>query len=353
MKILFSGGGTMGSVSPLIAVYEKIKKDNPQTEFLFIGSESGPEKKAVESYKIPFKKISSGKLRRYFSWDNFVDPFKIIWGFFQVILIIIKFKPNVVMIAGSFIGVPVAWAAYLLRVPVLIHQQDIIAGLANKMMANFSKKITISYEPSLNDFSSAKTILTGNPVREEFYVCHPKKGRDVFGLKEDLPVLLILGGGTGSQVLNELVEKSLNDLLQFCQIIHITGRDKKINLQAENYHQFEFLTHEMTDAICAADLVVTRAGMSTLSELVILAKSTIIIPLPESHQEYNAAYFQKNNAAIVLSQPSLNSETLISAVRELFFEKYKKDNLSRNISKIMDFYGAQKVAKELLALAKK
>lgn len=353
MKILFTGGGTMGSVSPLIAVYEKIKKDNPKTEFLFIGSADGPEKKAVESYKIPYQEISSGKLRRYFSWHNFTDPFKIFGGFVQSFIIIIKFKPQVVMIAGSFIGVPVAWAAYLLRVPVLIHQQDIIAGLANKMMANVAKRITVSYEPSLPYFSASKTVLTGNPVREEFYACNSQKGQVVFGLKEDLPVLLILGGGTGSQVLNEIVEKSLADLLQFSQVIHITGRDKKIDINAENYHQFEFLTHEMTEAICAADLVVTRAGMSTLSELIVLAKPMVIIPIPESHQEYNAGYFQKNNAAVVLSQSSLNKEVFVSTIKELFFEKHRRDNLSRNISKIMDLAGAEKVANELMAMAKK
>lgn len=353
MKILLAGGGTMGSVSPLIAVYEKIKKDQPSVEFLFVGSATGPEKKAVESYKIVFKEISAGKFRRYFSWDNFTDPWQIFLGFIQSFNLILKFKPNVVMIAGSFVGVPVAWSAYLLRVPVLIHQQDIVAGLANKMMANFSKKITVSFAPSLPNFSTHKTVLTGNPVRAEFYNCSPKKSQEIFGLKGDLPVLLILGGGTGSQALNGIVEKSLHDLLQFVQIIHITGRDKQVDVKADNYHQFEFLTHEMTEAICAADLVVTRAGMSTLSELIILAKATIIIPIPNSHQEYNASYFQKNNAAIVLSQRSLTKEVLVSNIRELFFEKYRRDNLSSNISKMMDFSGAEKVANELLALAKK
>ena len=343
----------MGSVSPLIAVYEKIKKDQPDTEFIFIGSKTGPEKKVIEGYKIPFREISSGKLRRYLSWSNFFDPGKIFWGWLQSLLIIIKFKPQVVMVAGSFIGVPVAWAACLLRVPVLIHQQDIIAGLANKLMANCAKKITISFEQSLKDFSSSKTALTGNPVREEFYACHPQKGQEIFGLKAGLPTLLILGGGTGAQTLNELVEKSLANMLQFCQIIHITGAGKKIEATAENYHQFEFLTNEMTDAVCAADLVVTRAGMSTLSELIVLAKPIIIIPMPESHQEFNANYFQKNNAALVLSEPALNEEIFVSAIKELFFEKHKSANLSRNITKIMDLNGAEKVAKLVLEITKR
>lgn len=343
----------MGSVSPLIAVYEKIKKDQPQTEWLFVGSENGPEKKAVESYKIPFVSVSAGKLRRYFSWHNFIDPFKIFGGFVQSFFIISKFKPQAVMIAGSFVGVPVALAAYLWRVPILIHQQDIVPGLANKLMANLSTKITVSYEPSLKDFSARKTVLTGNPIRAEFYACEPQKGRDLFSLKADLPVILILGGGTGSQALNETVENSLTGLLSFAQVLHITGRGKKINQEAENYQQFEFLTHEMTEAMCVADIVVTRAGMSTLSELVILSKPAVIIPLPLSHQEYNAGYFQKNNAAIVLSQPSLKPEILISAIKELVFDKNKKNNLSQNISKIMDASGAAKVAQVLLKIIKK
>ena len=342
----------MGSVSPLVAVYEKIKKDQPKTDFLFVGSKTGPERKVIEGYKIPFVEISSGKLRRYFNWSNFIDPFKIFLGFLQSLVIIIKFKPQVVMVAGSFIGVPVAWAAFLLRVPVLIHQQDIIAGLANKLMANCAKKITVSFEQSLKDFAAAKTILTGNPVREEFYACNPKRGQEIFSLKEGLPMLLILGGGTGSQRLNELVEKSLADLLQFSQIIHITGSGKKVEATAENYHQFEFLTNEMTDAICAADLVITRAGMSTLSELIVLAKPIIIIPMPESHQEFNAGYFQKNNAAMVLSELSLNEEIFVSAIKELFFEKHKSLNLARNITKIMAPNGSEKVAKILLEIAK-
>src|SRR3989344_2985220 len=352
MRILLSGGGTMGSVSPLIAVYEKIKKDQPETEFLFIGSQIGPERRVIEGYKIPFQEIASGKLRRYFTWSNFLDPFKIFWGFCQSLLIIMKFRPQVVMVAGSFIGGPVAWAAGFLRVPVLIHQQDIMAGLANKLMANYAKKITVSFESSLPDFSSAKTVLTGNPVREEFYACNPQKGYDIFGLKKDLPVLLILGGGTGARDLNKIVEESLADLLQFVQVLHLTGQGKGLNVTAENYHQFEFLTNEMTEAVCTADLVVTRAGMSTLSELIILAKPVIIIPLPDSHQEANAQYFQKNNAAIILSQQSLNQEIFVSTIKELLFEKHKSANLSRNITKIMALDGAEKVAKLVLEIAK-
>lgn len=342
----------MGSVSPLIAVYEKIKKENPQVEFLFIGTKSGPEEEAIASYKIPFRAIYSGKWRRYFDWANLFDPFKIFSGFSQSFFILLAFRPQAVMVAGSFVGVPVAWAAWLLGIPVLIHQQDIVAGLANKLMANAAKKITISFESSLRYFSPAKTVLTGNPVREEFFTCDQRKGREIFNLKEDLPVVLVLGGGTGAQKINKVVEKSLAELLQFCQIIHITGKGKKVSAQAENYHQYEFLTHEMIDALCAADLVVSRAGMSTLSELAILAKPIILIPI-SGHQEANAGYFQKNNAAISLSQATLGSEVFVSAIKELVFSQGKRENFSRNVSKIMRADGAEKVAKLILKMAGK
>jgi UDP-N-acetylglucosamine--N-acetylmuramyl-(pentapeptide) pyrophosphoryl-undecaprenol N-acetylglucosamine transferase len=351
MKILFAGGGTMGSVSPLIAVYQKIKKREPETEFLFIGTDAGPERRAVESYRVNFKSISSGKWRRYFSWANLFDPLKIIIGFFQAFFIILKYKPNVVMVAGSYVGVPVAYAANFLRVPLLIHQQDILAGLANRLMANVANKITVSFEPSLKDFYRGKTILTGNPVREEIYSCQVASSRELLQLKSDLPVLLILGGGTGSLVINDLIQSGLSDLMQFCQIIHVTGAGKRVEAEADNYHQFEFLTNEMQDALCASNLVVSRAGLSTLSELIILAKPTVLIPLP-GHQEFNAQYFQKNNAALVLSQSSLTKEMFVDLIKELLGNEAELENLSRNIAKMMNHDGANQVATVLLEMAK-
>ncbi|MEI6627538.1 MAG: UDP-N-acetylglucosamine--N-acetylmuramyl-(pentapeptide) pyrophosphoryl-undecaprenol N-acetylglucosamine transferase, partial [bacterium] len=335
----------------LIAVQEYIKKQFPNIKFLFVGTYSGPEKQAVESYKIVFKAIASGRLRRYFSWRNITDPFLVIWGFLQSLVILIKFKPSVVMIAGAFVGVPVAWAAWLLGIPVVIHQQDILPGLANKLMQRVAKRITVSFDISLNDYLQSKVVLTGNPVREEFLSCDLQHSRDFFNLKSDLPVLLVLGGGTGAQIINESIVKALAELLQFCQVIHITGKGKAIRVEAENYHQFEFLSHEMPDALCAADVVVSRAGLSTLTELIAMAKPTILVPIP-GHQEDNALFFQKNNAVTSISQDAFNSELIISLVKDIMFDKARKDNLSRNISKMMEVGGAEKVAAILLSVAK-
>lgn len=349
-KILLVGGGTMGSVSPLLAVYQEIKKVNANASFLFIGTKNGPEKKVVESYKIPFLAISSGKFRRYFAWQNFIDPFKIILGFFQALKIIFTFKPEVIMIAGSFVGVPVAWAAWLLRIPILIHQQDIEVGLANWLMSWTAKKITVSFDLSLKHFNSKKAVLTGNAIREEFLFGNKKYSRELLGIDLDMPMVLITGGGTGANNLNQITKEALPEILKRYQVVHIAGKGKLIDFQADNYYQYEFLTKEMPDAIIAADLVVTRAGLSTLSELTAVGKPIIIIPMYQTHQEFNADYYKKNEAAVVLSEASLTAEMFARVIDDLLSHPEKLEKLSVNIRKMMPTDGAKKIATLVLEL---
>ena len=350
VRILFSGGGTMGSVSPLLAVYQELKKKYPDSQFLFLGTKNGPEQKIVESYQISFKSIESGKFRRYWSWQNIIDPLKIILGFFQALKLVYGFKPQAVMVAGAFVGVPVAWASWLLRIPVLVHQQDIEKGLANKLMSPIAKKITVSFDVSLKDFPAKKTILTGNPIKSEFYNCQRESALVFFHLNSDLPVILITGGGTGSQNINNLVKESLPKITKFAQVIHTTGKGKSFNFDSENYHQYEFLSHEMPEALCVADLVVSRAGLSTLTELSISSKPVVLIPLYGTHQELNASYYQKNNSAVVVSEKGLSAQTFSDLLRDLLSRKDKLESLSDNIAKIMPRDGALKIAGLLIEL---
>lgn len=343
----------MGSVSPLLAVYQEIKAREPEAEFLFIGTKAGPEKKSVESYKIPFVAIESGKLRRYFDWRNVTDPWRIVAGFFQSFKILKQFQPSVVMIAGAFVGVPVALAAWLLRIPVLVHQQDIEAGLANKLMAPFAKKISVSFDVSLKDFKSNQVALTGNPIRNEFYQCDRDNSLELFHLKNELPVILITGGGTGSQKINDIVKEALPQITKFAQVIHTTGVGKGFVFESDNYHQYEFLSHEMPEALCVADLVVARAGLSTLTELSIGGKPTVLIPLYQTHQEFNAAYYQKHSAVVAVSEPSLNPKMFANLLRDLLANKEQLNSLSENIKKIMPANGAKQVSDLLLSIAKK
>lgn len=347
MKIILSGGGTGGPVSPLIAIYQEIKKRQPQADFLWVGTKSGPEAKMVSSYGINFQSISSGKLRRYFSWQNFFDPILIFIGFIQSFFIILKYKPNLIMSAGGFVAVPVALAAWILKKPVIIHQQDIRTGLANKIMTPLAKVITVSFAKSLKDFPQQKTSVVGNPVRQEILQGNKKAGLNFLGFDENLPVVLVMGGGTGASFLNQLVEKSISELIKFCQVVHLTGSRAVKEINDPRYKKFEFLTKEIKDVFAASDLAVTRGGMATLTEFAALAKPTLIIPMP-GQQEENANEFFKNNAAAVIKQQNLNPENFVTAIKELLDSPNELETFRRNMPKVLDTKAAERIVNIIL-----
>lgn len=371
-KILLTGGGTGGSVAPLLAVAEELKIPLAPSrgqapfdkggeinfEFLWLGTKFGPEREMVERVEIKFKAIYGGKLRRYFSFKNLADIIKIKLGFFQALFIMLKWRPDLVMSAGSFISVPIVWAAWILGVPVLIHQQDICAGLANKLMAPFAKTITVAFEKSLADYGK-KAVWIGNPTRQSLKTPNPKSQ---FPIDANLPVVLIVGGGTGAMPINKLVADSLGELTKFCQIIHVAGKNKKINVIPEpkaiesrglstgqqdstgyyassgmiNYNAYEFLNVEkMAEALNAADLVITRAGLGFLSELSYLGKPSIIIPMPDSHQEANAEFFKNKKAALVIEQKHLAAANFSHLVKDLLSDKKMLGRLRTNMKNAM------------------
>ncbi|MEI6596891.1 MAG: undecaprenyldiphospho-muramoylpentapeptide beta-N-acetylglucosaminyltransferase [bacterium] len=356
-KILLTGGGTGGSVAPLLAVYDELKKEQEKFEFLWLGTKFGPERVMVERAGIKFKAVSGGKLRRYFSFKNLVDIIKIKLGFFQAFFIMLKWRPSLVMSAGSFISVPIIWAAWILRVPILIHQQDIKAGLANKLMAPIASAITVAFEKSLVDYK--KAVWIGNPVRSKKLEAK-NKNDNYFGLNGNLPVVLVVGGGTGAMAINKLVENSLSELMKFCRVIHATGKDKSITnyelhppVDGTNYAKYEFLNaDEMAGALSAADLVVTRAGLGFLSELSYLGKPSIIIPMPDSHQEVNAEFFRSKKAAIVISQKDLTAENFSHMVKDLLSDEKMRGQLALNMSKAMKQGASQKMAEIIKGLLK-
>ncbi len=355
MKIILVGGGSGGPVSPLLAVAEKIRQGHPHAEFLFVGGKDGPEHHMAEAAGINFVAISAGKLRRYFSLKNFVDPFLAVAGLFQSKKIIKQFKPDCVFGAGSFVQVPLMWAAAWAKVPVVIHQQDVYPSLANKLCAPIASKITVTFEQSLNDFpaslgilynrrSSEKIIHTGNPFRQELAEAEKEQSKKVFNLHNGLPVLLVTTGGTGANALNQMVIKSLPHLTKIVQVIHQTGKGKGGGLtEQENYHPFEFISN-MGQAYAAADLVLCRAGVSTITELSNLGKMAIIVPIPHSHQEYNAKLLEDNAAAFVITQKELDAEVLPHLIRKLLFKYQTQLGVIKQMQKIMPHDAAEKIA---------
>jgi len=359
-KLILTGGGTMGSVTPLLAVAEEIKKQMPDAEFLWIGTKKGPEKKVVGAYDINFKSVPAGKLRRYFSFWNFIDPFFVVAGFLKSLWIIFKFKPHFILSAGGFVAVPVIWAGRLLGVPSLVHQQDVRPGLANKLTAPFAKIVTVVFPESLKYFP--KAIVVGNPVRQEIFSGQKERAFEFFNLEKDLPTILVLGGGTGALKLNRVVVKAAADLVKFCQVIHITGGRldeqsklavEKLQKESPRYHLFEFLVEPLKDAYAVSDLVISRAGMGTLTELAVLGKPTILVPIPKTHQEANAWYFKKRNAVYILDQEKLTPENFTAAVEELLGSKVELENLSRNVKEAIAADAAKKMIEEIFKIIKR
>lgn len=326
MKIVFSGGGTLGPVTPLLALSEIIKNKHPQAEFVWVGTQNGPERALVEKYQIKFVAIKAGKLRRYFSFWNFVDWIKIIIAFWQGIFFLFKSKPDVVVTAGGFVSVPLHLAAWFCNIPAWVHQQDIKVGLANKIMAPLAKIITVAVKENVSAFSAKKTSWLGNPVRQDIFTGSKNEARKIFNLSADLPVVLATGGGTGSHRVNEIILKAAEHLSGKAQIIHITGPDRsdEMSQHAEKilnyYHARKFLTTEMKDAYAVADVVIARAGFGTLSELAALKKPSIIIPLP-GHQEENAAYFAKTKAIVEVDQNMADPYKIAKTIQEFLENK--------------------------------
>lgn len=353
MKIILTGGGTLGSVSPIIAAIQELQVQNSRIEILWVGTKKGPENNLVSYYNFTYKQIPAGKLRRYFSFQNLTDAIKILLGLIKSCWLIFKFKPDIIIGAGGFVQVPIIYATGLFfkKTKIIIHQQDVKKGLANSLCAKFADKITVSIKKSLSDFPKDKTVLTGNPYRSDILTGDINKASKIFNLTLDLPTVLILGGGIGALSLNRLIVKSLNKLTKFCQIIHVAGKNKLIDHPLNpNYHIYEFLTDKLRHAYAAADLVISRAGFSTLTELSVLAKPAILIPMPASHQEQNAEFFAEQKAVIVLQQKILTPDNLAKTVNNLLLNRELRFELSNNINKIMPSNATEMFIKEIAGM---
>ena len=357
-KIILTGGGSGGPVSPLLAVAEELKKMDSQIEFLFVGTDSGPEKIMAEAAGMKFVSIPAAKFRRYFSSKNFTDIFVLIKSIFAAKRIIQDFKPGLVFGAGGYVAVPVSWMARWCNVKVAMHQQDAQVGLANKLIAPFADIITATFDRTAKDFVGGALFSsrlkpgaewTGNPVRKEIFDPVSPDAHGKFGIKDEFPVLLVVGGATGATQINQVVIEALPELIKSHQIIHITGPGKNQSVfKHPHYHAFEFLGAEYPDAVKIADIVLTRAGLSSIAELSVLGKVAIVVPMPNTHQEDNGKVLKERGAAVVLSSAEFTPQDLPRIIQSVKFNPARQKTLMKNLSEIMPHDAASRIANILI-----
>ena len=342
IKIVYSGGGTLGPVTPLIGIHNILtKKFDENYSGIWIGTKEGIEEKLVTEYQIPYVAIAAGKLRRYISVWNMSDLIKIFFGFFQAFFLLIKEKPTLCISAGGFVSVPVHYAAWILGIPTWIHQQDVQIGLANKLMTPIAQKITTVLKEQTKNFPLTKTFWLGNPVRSDVCTGDKNVAQKFFKLKSNIPVVLVTGGGTGSQRINELIIESIQHLDGDCQMIHLSGKERPHErvvhaekLYAEYYQTQQFLGAEMKLAYAIADVVICRGGFGTLSELASLKKAVIVIPKP-GHQMENAQLLHHFGAVILVDEETADGNFLAKIIKDLLVDKTRIKNLGEKLHEIL------------------
>ncbi len=334
-KIVLTGGGSAGHVTPNIALIPALKKAG--YEIYYIGSYNGIEKKLIEDYNIPYFGIATGKLRRYFDPKNFSDPFRVLKGFTEAVKLLKRIKPDVVFSKGGFVSVPVVRAAGALKIPYLVHESDMTPGLANKLSMNGAKKICCNFPETMRLLPADKAVLTGTPIREELGQGSREAGKQLCGFEDDKPVLMVIGGSLGAQSVNETVRYALPRLLPYFNVVHICGKEKMDNLKltVPGYKQFEYVKNELKDIFAMADIVVSRAGANSICELLALKKPNILIPLStkssRGDQMLNARSFEQQGFSLVIDNDDLDEDILVETIEDLYRNREKFiDNMSKS-----------------------
>lgn len=324
-KIVLTGGGTAGHVTPNIALLPQLIQHS--FDICYIGSYHGIEKELIEAANIPYYGISSGKLRRYIDLKNLSDPFKVVKGLGQSIRLLRKIKPDIVFSKGGFVSVPVVLAARFCHIPVIIHESDITPGLANKLAIPFAKKVCCNFPETLQYLPKDKALLTGSPIRQELLSGNAENARSYCHFHAEKPVLLVIGGSTGSKIINETIRAQLPTLLKNYQVIHLCGKgnlDESL-MHTAGYAQFEYISQQLKDMFALSDIVISRAGANSICELLALHKPNILIPLSAAasrgDQILNAKSFAKQGFSYVIEEENLSGNTLLTALNEVSSQK--------------------------------
>ncbi|MCR5676362.1 MAG: undecaprenyldiphospho-muramoylpentapeptide beta-N-acetylglucosaminyltransferase [Lachnospiraceae bacterium] len=334
-KLILTGGGTAGHVTPHLALIPRLRERG--YEIVYIGSYDGIEKRLIADFDVPYYGISTGKLRRYFDPQNFSDPFRVLKGCREAFSILRKEKPDLIFSKGGFVSVPVIRAGALLRIPSILHESDMTPGLANRLCIPVAKTVCCNFPETLSHMPADKAVLTGTPIREELRKGNAADGRALCGFKDDKPVLMIIGGSSGAQAINEVVRQALPKLLPEFNVVHICGKEKMDNLMLtiDGYKQFEYVKNELKDLFAMADVVVSRAGANAICELLALKKPNVLIPLSlrssRGDQILNAQSFEQQGFSVVIDNDELDDAILIEKIHEVYNDRETYiDTMSRS-----------------------
>ena len=325
-KIVMTGGGTAGHVTPNIALFPALQKEG--YEISYIGSYEGIEKRLIEEQGVPYYGISSGKLRRYFDPKNFSDPFKVLKGYHQSVRLLKKLKPDVVFSKGGFVSVPVVLAASRCHIPAIIHESDLTPGLANRIAIPKATKVCCNFPETLAHVPEEKAVLTGTPIRAELLSGDADRAFALCNFTDSAkPTLLVVGGSSGSRAINTAIRDLLPELIKNYNVIHLCGKgnvDTSLTAIA-GYAQFEYANEELADLFALSSLVISRAGANAICELLALRKPNILIPLPAAasrgDQILNANSFRSQGFSYVLEEEELTNTTLLEAIDHVFHKK--------------------------------
>lgn len=368
MKVLLAGGGTGGHFYPIIAVAEKLRELALEEKILdlelFYIADTPYDKRALDDNGIEFIELETGKQRVYFSIQNYLDVFKTFFAIIRAIFMVYKIYPDVIFSKGGYPSVPVTWAARILNIPLIIHESDSVPGRANKMAGKWAKRIAISYKEAVEHFPKDKTAFVGHIVRKEVRTPLKEGAFEYLKLKSAMPVIFILGGSQGAQLINSAILDALPELVTRYQIIHQTGvknfEEVKIiadmNLKEseykDNYYPYPYL-NKLAIRMCAgvAQLVISRAGANSIAEIASWRLPSIIIPITKTngdHQRNNAFNYNETGACIVIEESNLAPHVLIGEIDRLFADKTLRDNMIAATAQFVFPDAEEKIAREII-----
>ena len=375
LRMIVTGGGTGGHTYPALTTISTLKARLAETgtapELLWVGVADGLEAKIAVRNGVPFKAITTGKLRRSPNprelARNVADAFRIPFGILQAVLTVARTRPAVVLSTGGYVSVPIGLAAWLFRVPYLMHEQTLILGLANRILARFATRILLSHEASLEHLppqARGRAVVTGNPIRPAVLSGNAAKGLAAYGLDPAVPLVLVTGGAAGAQQINRMLAGTLPDLLRHCQVVHQCGSLSLAEMQevarrlppqvAHRYHVLDFIHDELPDLLAAADIVVARSGAGTVAELTALGKASILVPYPHSagdEQRITARHLADQGAAVMLDGDQATPDRLRDAVATLLTDGPRRTAMSRAATAQGRPDAAGRVVTEILSVA--